>query len=107
MASRPPRDKANSQQDMTFYILCLIKRLIKMSKFAKFTLVNAMEFSLFRFYRRNFWNQSLNLLRRVTFWQRKKKLSDIAAVCTINKACVRENTPRDTSEETRASKICR
>ena len=53
MASRPPRDKANSQQDMTFYILCLIKRLIKMSKFAKFTLVNVIEFSLFRFYRRN------------------------------------------------------
>ena len=69
MASRTPRDKANSQQNMIFHILCLIKRLIKMSKFAKFTLVNAMEFSLFRFYRRNFWNHSLNLLRRVTFWQ--------------------------------------
>ena len=69
MAFPTAREKANSRKNMIFHIFCLIKKSVKMPKFEKFALVNAMEFSLFIFSRKNFWEKLWNLLRPVTFWQ--------------------------------------
>ena len=50
---------------MIFHIFCLIKKLCKMRKFAKFTLV----ISLFKYFRKNFLDRFLNLLREITCLQ--------------------------------------
>ena len=52
-----------------FHIVCLIKKLSKMPRFVRFTLVNAIEFSLFRCFRKIFFDGFLNLLQCMTFWQ--------------------------------------
>ena len=49
---------SNSRKSMTFYISCLIKKLCKMPKFAKFMLVT----SLFKYSRKNSLDRFLNLL---------------------------------------------
>ena len=50
---------------MIFHIFCLIKKLCKMRKFAKFTLV----ISLFKYFRKNFLDKFLSLLREITCLQ--------------------------------------
>ena len=62
---RLAREKPNSRKNMIFHIFCLIKKLCKMSKFAKFTLV----ISLFKYFRKNFLDRFLNLLREITCLQ--------------------------------------
>ena len=49
--------KTNSRKNMIFHVFCLIKKLSKMPKFAKFTLV----ISLFKYSRKNFLDRFLSL----------------------------------------------
>ena len=57
MALQPTREKPNSRKNMIFHVFCLIKKLSKMPKFAKFTLV----ISLFKYSRKNFLDRFLSL----------------------------------------------
>ena len=65
LSLRLAREKPNSRKNMIFHIFCLIKKLCKMRKFAKFTLV----ISLFKYFRKNFLDRFLNLLREITCLQ--------------------------------------
>ena len=56
------REKPNSWENAIFHIFCLIKKLSKMPKFAKFALV----ISLFKYSRKNFLDWFFNLSRGMT-----------------------------------------
>ena len=61
----PPEKNQIHGETWFFHIFCLIKKLCKMRKFAKFTLV----ISLFKYFRKNFLDRFLNLLREITCLQ--------------------------------------